>query len=125
MLTEEPYVLVVEDESLVRRMVAQWVEGFGYRTQVAEGADEALALMTRQKPLTVIVDVVLPGRSGLWLVEQINARWPALPVVITSGASSQDEFVRQAHTHGAVFLTKPFTFDTLRQAVQAAAAPRD
>lgn len=125
MLTHEPYVLIVEDELPVRRMLAQWVEALGYNTQVAEGADEALGLMERQKPLALIVDVVLPGKSGIWLLQQIEGRWPALPVVVTSGASSPDAYVRQARERGAIFLTKPFTIDTLRSAIQSAVAPRE
>jgi DNA-binding NtrC family response regulator len=125
MLTHEPYVLIVEDDQYLRRLVGQWVEAFGYCARVAEGADEALAQMERQKPLAVIVDVVLPGKSGLWLVEQVNSRWPALPVVVTSGAASTDGYLRKAQEQGAVFLTKPFTVETLRQAVQSAVAPRD
>ena len=125
MLTHEPYVLIVEDDQYLRCLVGQWVENFGYCARVAEGADEALALMERQKPLAVIVDVVLPGKSGLWLVEQMNSRWPAMPVVVTSGAATTDAYLQKAQEQGAVFLSKPFTVESLRQAVQAAVAPRD
>jgi CheY-like chemotaxis protein len=89
---ERKMILFVEDESLSRRAFAQILRGKGYEVAEAQNGVEALEiLMTGAEVLTkktfdlVITDLVLPGVNGVNLIHQIRARWPEMPIIVTSG----------------------------------------
>ena len=114
----EPYVLVVDDERLVRESLVRWLKSLGYRAVSVEHADAAIDEIAKQLPLAVIADVQMPMHDGLWLLEHIRARWPSLPVIMASGASLDEQAVVKAARLGASdFIAKPFGRETLSQAL--------
>ena len=118
----EPYVLVVDDQALLREALARWIKSLGYRSVAAESADDAIAEITREVPFAIIVDMVMPGHDGLWLLEQIRDRWPSLWVIMASGANLDEQQVLKARRLGAQdFIAKPFGRETLYQALLRAA----
>jgi CheY-like chemotaxis protein len=118
----EPYVLVVDDEALLRESLVRWLKSLGYRSVAVESADEAINEISRQMPFAVIADMVMPVHDGLWLLERIRARWPALRIIMASGASLDEQAVLQARRLGADdFIAKPFGRETLYQALLRAA----
>ena len=85
-------ILFVEDESLSRRAFAQILRSKGYQVAEAQNGVEALEVLnTGTEVLTkkafdlVITDLVLPGLHGVNLIHQIRARWPNMPILVTSG----------------------------------------
>jgi len=85
-------ILLVEDESLSRRAFAQILRSEGYQVAEAQNGVEALEVLnTGTEVLTkkafdlVITDLVLPGLHGVNLIHQIRARWPNMPIIVTSG----------------------------------------
>ena len=85
-------ILFVEDESLSRRAFAQILRSKGYQVAEAQNGVEALEVLnTGTEVLTkkafdlVITDLVLPGLHGVNLIHQIRARWPTMPIIVTSG----------------------------------------
>jgi CheY-like chemotaxis protein len=118
----EPYVLVVDDEALLRESLVRWLKSLGYRSVAVESADEAINEISRQMPFAVIADMVMPVHDGLWMLERIRARWPALRINMASGASLDEQAVLQARRLGADdFIAKPFGRETLYQALLRAA----
>ena len=118
----EPYVLVVDDEALLREALVRWIKSLGYRSVGAASADDAIAEITREVPIAIIVDMVMPGHDGLWLLEQIRDRWPSLWVIMASGANLDEQQVLKARRLGAEdFIAKPFGRETLYQALLRAA----
>jgi two-component system response regulator FlrC len=118
----EPYVLVVDDEALLREALVRWLKSLGYRSVAAESADEAITEITRELPFAIIIDIVMPGHDGLWLLEQIRDRWPSLRVIMASGANLDEQQVMKARRLGADdFIAKPFGRETLYQALLRAA----
>lgn len=114
----EPYVLVVDDEKPLRELLVRWLDGLGYRAVAVGSAEEALKTIDSALPTAVIADVVMPVHDGLWLLEAIRARWPTLPVVMSSGATLDNDTVRKARVLKAVdFITKPFAREALYQAL--------
>ncbi|MBI4484918.1 MAG: response regulator [Acidobacteria bacterium] len=82
----KPYVLVVDDEEQVRRLLRRWIEAEGLLVQEAGNADEALcAAATSDPPAVIFCDIRMPGRDGIWLAGEFNRRWPDTPVVLVSG----------------------------------------
>jgi len=104
-------VLVVDDAPQIRRMVRLTVEHRGHR--VVEAADGAAGwrLMRTERPDIVILDVMMPGPSGLDVCRAIRAdpQFAALPVIVlTAGGAAEAE--ADALTAGATgFMTKPFS----------------
>jgi CheY-like chemotaxis protein len=82
-----PFILVVEDEVLIRMMLADELRGRGFDVVEAQNADEALTLLRSPVPVgLVLTDVQLPGTmDGIGLARLLRATRPELKVVITSG----------------------------------------
>ena len=79
------YVLIVDDETSIRVLVARWLERVGYGVKTAASAVEALELFRRERPAAVVCDVGLPDHDGFWLVHHVRQVAPATPIVMMSG----------------------------------------
>jgi len=84
---EMPTILVVEDEILIRELVAEELEVAGYTIVIANDADQAIAILeARQDIHLVFTDVNMPGSiDGLKLAAAVRDRWPPVHIIITSG----------------------------------------
>jgi CheY-like chemotaxis protein len=80
-------ILVVEDEVLIRMVVADYLRDWGYQVVEAGNADEALDHLRVMKRVDLIFsDVQMPGSmGGLELVEQVRALYPSVPIILASG----------------------------------------
>ena len=104
-------VLLVEDESAVRRAAARGLEARGFRVLPAGDAEEALRIIEELRGAIdiLVTDVVLPKMDGRSLVERVAARFPAIKILYTSGYAS-DDVSRYGLTLAEVsFLAKPYT----------------
>lgn len=118
-------ILVVEDEALIRDLIRKVLVRDGY---VVTLADDAAAAMERLAAATfdlVLSDVVMPGRTGLDLAREIHERWQDLPVILMSGYSAEalGDFVVGGRPPALV--EKPFSPESLLEAVEAALGRRD
>lgn len=88
-----PRVLVVDDEPLLRLMSADHLSDAGFDVLEASNAEEALQLLEATDDISfVFTDVDMPGRlDGFQLAERIEARWPQIGVLVTSGGRRPDE----------------------------------
>jgi putative two-component system response regulator len=110
-------ILVIDDEDVIRMLVVEILEAAGYEVTSAESAELALALLDESDFDLVVSDVIMPGLSGLELLEAVRARRASLPVVLVTGAGTYDT-LSQALTRGAAGLvTKPFAHSDLQSAV--------
>ncbi len=112
MLRYHGTVLLVEDDTLVCGMTAEALQGRGYNVQVANHADDALAIVAMRDDIDVVLsDVVMPGgKSGVDLVEALRSRRPGLPVVLASGYA---EVLRR--DLGVPVVAKPYDIDEVAQ----------
>jgi CheY-like chemotaxis protein len=115
-----PSVLVVDDESQIRDLLARWISGEGYQVRQAETAVAALADMQAARSDIVMCDVHMPGESGLWLTGQLREQFPETAVVLaTSDRTVPPQISLQP---GVVqYLAKPFTREEVLDAVRLAA----
>jgi len=110
-------ILVIDDEDVVRMLVMEILDAAGYTVSGAESAERALTLLETTDFDLVVSDVVMPGLSGLELLELVHERRASLPVVLVTGAGTYDT-LSQALTRGAAGLvTKPFSHAQLQAAV--------
>jgi len=111
-------ILVVDDEKAMRDSCCQVLTEDGYRAERAEDGDSGLQMIKQVKPDLVLVDLKMPGMSGVELLERIRDIDPNIvPVVITGYAGT--EWAAEAIERNACdFLHKPFTPDQLRITVR-------
>lgn len=119
-LTGMGSVLLVEDEEAVRAFAARALRNKGYDVLEADCGEQALALFAAQKNRVdlVISDVVMPQMDGPTLVQELQARNPALKVIFTSGYT-EDSFRKSLSDDDAIeFLPKPFDLKQLARKVK-------
>lgn len=114
-------VLVVDDEDILRQLVARMLGRAGYRVRSALGAEQALELArSGEEEIDLLVtDVVMPGVHGPDLVAELRETTPELRVLYMSGYS-EEEIARNHGDHPRPLLSKPFTFEELTRAVRRA-----
>ena len=112
-------ILVVEDEPLVRDLARRALQRKGYDVVVVTDGASALRLLEGDTPRfdLVLSDVVMPKLNGKELADRIWARFPRLPVLFMTGYAPQDVLKRGLVIGGASFIQKPFTPETLTEAV--------
>jgi two-component system OmpR family response regulator len=112
-------ILLVEDDATIAEFVAKGLREAGYAVDVVGRGDEGLDRALGEPYDAAVVDVMLPGRDGLSLVEELRRRGRNVPVLILSAKRSVDDRVRGLQSGGDDYLTKPFAFSELLARVQA------
>ena len=104
---EEPSILVVDDESFVQDIVFRWLEREGYYCKTAGSGDEALAIMNNQKISLVISDIMMPGMSGIELLQQISNLYPDIAVIMLTGVDDRETATKAVELGAYGYLIKP------------------
>jgi DNA-binding response OmpR family regulator len=113
-------VLLVEDDAAIAEFVVRGLREAGFAVDHATDGDAGLASASAQPAYDVaIVDVMLPKRDGISLIEELRRRGVATPVLILSARRSVDDRVRGLQAGGDDYLTKPFAFAELLARVHA------
>ena len=118
-----PRILLVDDETNIRKMVGALLESEGFETAEAANGSAALATVERGAPDAVLLDLMMPGGpDGLATLEQLKRLAPDVPVVMMSGKASLTDAVRATKLGAFQFLEKPLTpegvLTTLRAALE-------
>jgi two-component system, NtrC family, nitrogen regulation response regulator NtrX len=106
-------VLIVDDEEWIRRSVADVLVDEGYDPVEACDAAEALRTVEAQRPALVLLDIAMPGRDGVSVLDELRSTWPQLPVVMMSGHGTIETAVRATKLGAYDFLEKPLSYDKL------------
>lgn len=112
-------LLVVEDDEKIARYLLKGLREAGYTVDHLSNAEEALGAATLQRFDALIVDLMLPGRDGLWLIESARSRGLTTPILILSAKRTVDDRVQALRAGGDDYLTKPFSFSELVVRVEA------
>jgi len=116
-----PRISVVDDDESVREAIYDLMDSMGLRTEVFSSAEEFLNSGRLHDTTCLIVDVRMPGMSGLELQSHLNAAGSQVPIIFIS-AHDDGEAQSRALEAGAVdFLKKPFSEDALLRALRACA----
>lgn len=109
--TPKPSVLLVDDDERLRSRMARAFEERGYEAQQAAGFDAALVIASEESTEFAVVDLRMPGKSGLEVVRELHRVDPATKIVVLTGYGSIAtalEAMRLGATH---YLTKPADVD--------------
>src|SRR3989339_66877 len=118
-MADKPKVLVVDDEKLIREMIADFLEQ-DYAVTMADSGERALGLPDIDRFQLVISDINMPGIPGYELLKQVRKRSPGTKVVLIT-AYDVDNYVRMAKEHGIcniISKTVPFNFSELATVVR-------
>jgi FixJ family two-component response regulator len=121
-MSSRPLVHVVDDNEEIRRSLGLLLQSVAIGTQTHASADafiEAMNASPRQGD-AVLLDVRLPGISGISLLERLRRDHPEIPVIMISGYGDIEMAVRAMKLGAVDFITKPFSSQTLLERLQAA-----
>jgi CheY-like chemotaxis protein len=113
-------ILVVEDNEMVREMVREMLEGYGYMVLTAADPSHAIEIASknRQRIELLVSDVVMPGMSGPELYEQLIVQMPNLRVVYMSGYPMNPSIRGGTLDEEVSYLQKPFTAEALLERIR-------
>ena len=116
-MTNKP-ILIVDDEPIVRESIKDWLKEAGYQVVTAESGEEALELIEKQDFSVIVLDVRLPGKTGITVLKEVKALKPEIKsIVITAYPST--ELAAEATKLGAVdYLVKPIASDDLERLIR-------
>jgi two-component system response regulator FixJ len=119
-MTKKPLVMVVDDDSGVRNAMRILLKSVGMESALYASAQEFLAAYQPSQPGCLVLDIRMPGMSGLELQQQLNLRGAVIPVIFMTGHGDIPMAV-EAMQHGAFdFLQKPFRDQDLLDRIQRA-----
>ena len=118
-MTHGARILVVDDEPQILRSLRTTLASHGYDVQTAATGEEALAAVDGRLPDLVVLDLVLPGLSGLEVCRHLRAR-SSLPILVLSARGDERDKVAALDLGADDYLTKPFGVNELLARIRAA-----
>lgn len=112
-------ILVVEDETDLRGQIAAQLEGAGYRVEGTGEGDEGLYLAGEYPYDAAVIDLGLPGLSGLELIRRLRAAGSRLPILILTARGRWQDKVEGLEAGADDYLTKPFHMEELLARLRA------
>jgi bidirectional [NiFe] hydrogenase diaphorase subunit len=116
-------ILLVEDEAVMRESVRDWLTDVGYQVETVEDGEQALKTIAEQEFGLLILDLRLPGKDGLEVLQEARTKYPKLKGVIITAYPSVETAV-EALKRGAVdYLPKPFDLNQLEEIIRETLGP--
>jgi len=113
-------ILIVEDDVTLRETLAEKCKERGFKVLEASAATEVLALLATEKPDALVLDLILPMKDGISLLEELRASGFTLPVVIMSNLLGSEDLRADASRLDATFFNKSsVSLDDIVAAVEA------
>jgi two-component system response regulator RegA len=116
-------VLVVDDDAIFRQLLGRRLEKQGWGVFLAANAAEAEALARQHRPLACVLDMKMPGASGLELVSRLLAIEPLMRIVMLTGYASIATAVEAIKRGASHYLAKPASVEEILAALQGESAP--
>jgi class 3 adenylate cyclase len=113
-------LLVVDDNELNRDMLSRRLGGRGFAVEVAEDGERGLARIEGQTFDLVLLDVMMPGLSGIDVLRRVRERWPAsdLPVIMVTARDTTEDVVEALGLGANDYVTKPLDFPVVLARVE-------
>ncbi|MEM1158949.1 MAG: PAS domain S-box protein [Verrucomicrobiota bacterium] len=123
---QKSHVLVVDDESTMRSILAKSLEKLSYPVKTASHGQEALNLLDRNTDMigVVLTDINMPVLDGIELARALKEKYPDLPIIAMSGFEQEDSLNHQTEQNGLFdyFLPKPFSSNDLSKVLEKVCA---
>ena len=119
-----PRILIVDDDDSVRDVISVLLREEGYNCATAAGAEQALDLAAEEDTPLVISDMKMPGKDGIWLLEQLRERHPDTSIIMLTGYGDTESAVDCLRRGAVDYLLKPPKLTDLIRAIERALAKR-
>ena len=117
-MKDKPYILLVDDDPSISRLVQLYLEKEGYEVQTAARGDDALTLFRRLPPDLILLDVMLPGMDG-WQVLKAVRKTSGIPIIMLTAKDETFDKVLGLELGADDYVTKPFEMKELMARVKA------
>lgn len=122
-MEEQRRVLVVDDQDSMRVLLQDMLEVIGYGVVLAEGGEQALALLQEDRFDLVLSDLNMPGMDGTALLRAVKAASPELPVVIITGYGTFHTEKRVMKEGADGYISKPCTLSKIQKTLSSILNP--
>lgn len=112
--------MLVDDEPSIRWTMAELLKRGGYETMTAQDFDSAIAAVESNEPDAAVVDIILPGKSGIEFLKRMSNREPYLPVIMVTGEPNISQIPEIVRAGAYDFISKPVVKEVLLNAVSRA-----
>jgi DNA-binding response OmpR family regulator len=116
---DEPNILLIDDEEAFVTTLQERLEMRGFLPRVALNGQAGLDMIAQEPPDVVVLDLRMPGMSGLEVLRRIRKGWPGLPVIMLSGHGSDQDFESCLNLGAARYHKKPLDIDVLLESIRA------
>ncbi len=118
------HILAVDDEPLICQVISEYLEKIGYFCQPVIDATNALLELKRHPYDLIIIDIIMPGRDGIWLLNQVKTHFPEIAIIMLT-AIHETQIAIDCLKMGAYdYLIKPIDFDKLALSIERALKKR-
>ncbi|HZT75513.1 MAG TPA: response regulator [Vicinamibacterales bacterium] len=114
-MTPAAPVFVIDDEEAVRAALGKLLRAIGVASEMFSSAQDFLERYNGDRGGCLLVDIRMPGMSGLDLLEELHRRDIHLPAIVMTGHTEETSLERLERLRPIGFLEKPFTLDQLKQ----------
>ena len=105
---DESLILVVDDDQRLRSLLQRFLADNGFRVTTAENAAEARDRLRFLQPELIVLDVMMPGESGLSLTQSLKAEQPQIPIILLTAAGDPEDRIAGFEAGADDYLPKPF-----------------
>ena len=123
--SEVEALLIVDDEAAIRQLLHRKLSREGYRCEEAGSAEQVLAILAANSTALVILDIKVPGKSGIDLLPEIRLAHPNTAVIMATAVTEINVAIQCLKQGADDYICKPFNLDELALAVQRALEKRD
>lgn len=109
----KPKVLYVEDEAFLAKIVSETLQSRGYDVTVEGDGDLAIEQFKKVQPDVCILDIMLPGKDGFAIADEIRATNNKVPIIFLSAKSAAEDVVAGFKIGGSDYIRKPFSMEEL------------
>jgi len=114
-----PRILVVEDEPGIRLALKDELEFEGFDVELADDGAAGLAAVLRSEPALIVLDLMLPGRNGFQICEELRHRGIRTPIIVLTARNEEADKVRGLASGADDYVTKPFSLAELVARIRA------
>jgi putative two-component system response regulator len=124
MSQKQGVILLVDDEEMIRRLLHQKLSPEGYRCEQAANARQAMEKLKEDPIELVVLDIKMPGRSGMELLAEIKAKYPDTAVIMATAVDDAGTAIKCMKAGAYDYVTKPFNLDEVSFSVRRALEKR-
>jgi putative two-component system response regulator len=112
-------VTLVDDEPYALDVLVRAARSWDFQCQAARSAEEAIKLLERQPTPVVVTDLRMPGLGGVWLVREVQKRWPEASVIVITAGHDEDGLSECLAAGAHHYFLKPINFDEFHHALMS------